>query len=402
MTRTLIRGGCVLSLDPAVGNHLQADVLIEEGRIAEVGGGLRVRDAEVVDAGGCIVMPGFVDAHRHLSESLFRGSGDLSLGHAAIAAHLSPDDAYAATLVGLLGAAAAGITSVADWLDVSGEAAEAARSAHVDSGLRSVLVGEAGSAGSERQSTAVATSLAQLEPVAERRGDGSRIHAHAVGEGTVVAAAAGLGDDVVLVHCSGLGEADFDAIAASGAGVVLAPSSEMARGWPPPRVQSLLDRSLRPGLAIDSELMAPGDMFAPMRATISLQHASYFDRKLAGKGGLPNLLSTREILRHATLDGARVLGLEEVTGSLTPGKAGDLIVLDASRPNIHPVNDPIGAVVWGMDTSNLRWVFVAGRALMRDGRLVADADQVRGLATAARDRVAAAAGLTAGARGGRG
>ena len=114
--------------------------------------------------------------------------------------------------------------------------------------------------------------------------------------------------------------------------------------------------------------MAPGDLFAQMRAAISLQHATVFDRKLAGKAGLPKLMSTRDVIRSATVEGARVAGLDAVTGSIEPGKQADVIVLRTDRPNIFPINDPIGAVVWGMDTSNVDWVFVGGRVADARGR----------------------------------
>jgi cytosine/adenosine deaminase-related metal-dependent hydrolase len=91
-----------------------------------------------------------------------------------------------------------------------------------------------------------------------------------------------------------------------------------------------------------------------------------------------------------------------VTGSLEPGMQADIIVLRTDRPNIFPINDPIGAVVWGMDTSNVDRVFVGGRALLRDGVLEADLDRARRVATEARDRVAAAAGLVVGVAAGGG
>jgi cytosine/adenosine deaminase-related metal-dependent hydrolase len=161
-------------------------------------------------------------------------------------------------------------------------------------------------------------------------------------------------------------------------------------------MQKLIDRGIRPGLGIDDEGMSPGDMFAQMRAAISLQHATLFDLKLAGKAGVPQLLSTRDVIRYATGDGARVAGLGASTGSLEPGKQADIVILRTDRPNIFPINDPIGAVVWGMDTSNIDWVFVGGRALMRNGALEADVSRARKLALAARERVAAASGLLIG------
>jgi len=211
-----------------------------------------------------------------------------------------------------------------------------------------------------------------------------------------------LGGDVTLVHHIALDDADLEAIAASGATVSLAPTSEMTTGAGPLPIQQLLDHDIRPGLGVGDERLTPGDMFAQMRATISLQHATVFDRKLMGKAGLPRLMSTRDVIRSATVEGARVAGLGRVTGSLESGMEGDVVMLRTDRPNIFPVNDPIGAVVWGMDTSNVDRVFVGGRPVMRDGALDADLDRIRDSAMSARDRVAVAAGLVLGAaQGGR-
>jgi cytosine/adenosine deaminase-related metal-dependent hydrolase len=171
----------------------------------------------------------------------------------------------------------------------------------------------------------------------------------------------------------------------------------MAGGLGSPPIQQLVDRHLRPGLGVDDERISPGDMFAQMRATISFQHATVFARKLAGKAGLPRLMSTRDVIRFATVDGARVAGLGRVTGSLEPGKQADIVVLRTDRPNVYPINDPIGAVVWGMDTSNVDWVLAGGRVLMREGRLVADAERARRIATIAAQRGAGAAGIVVGA-----
>jgi cytosine/adenosine deaminase-related metal-dependent hydrolase len=100
------------------------------------------------------------------------------------------------------------------------------------------------------------------------------------------------------------------------------------------------------------------------------------------------------VIRAGTIDGARAIGLAETTGSLEPGKQADLIVLRADRPNIVPVNDPIGAVVWGMDTSNVDWVFVAGRPLMMSGTPTSDRGQAQELAMKALKRESTGAALT--------
>ena len=142
--KVLIKGGTVLSLDRAVGNLVDGDVLIEDGIITEVGPSLRARNAEVVDAADTIVMPGFVDTHRHLWQSLRRTSARRRTRRVrrGLSGEYTPDDIYAATLAGLLQALEAGITTVVDWCDVAGDAAhlEAALTAHADSGLRTVFV----------------------------------------------------------------------------------------------------------------------------------------------------------------------------------------------------------------------------------------------------------------------
>jgi 5-methylthioadenosine/S-adenosylhomocysteine deaminase len=426
-SKTLLSGGCVLTLGARTPNFAQADVLIDDGVVAEVGSGLRARDAERVDATDTIVMPGFVDTHRHASMSLFRNLGDrASSGESRVPAgvsdHYQPEDVYAATLIGLLGAAEAGITTVVDWSHIRSDDgfADAALQAHADAGLRSVFVdtahhrtrqlvtrrADAAGASTSIAFGSVVPTSTDIDGVAGEwalaRELGVRIHAHGGSEGSgrgaisAVAERGLLGRDVTLVHCSELDDADVEAIVASGASVSLAPLSDMASGVGSPPIQQLIDRDIRPGLGVDDERATPGDMFAQMRATISLQHATVFDRKLAGKAGVPRLMSTRDVIRSATVDGARVAGLGGVTGSLEPGMQADVIMLRTDRPNVFPINDPIGAVVWGMDTSNVDWVFVGGRVVMRGGVLAADMQRARNLATIALERVAAASGLIVG------
>lgn len=396
MADVLIKGGCVLTMGRT--NFAEADVLVEDGLVVEVGQRLRSRSARVVDASDTVVMPGFVDAHRHVWKSLFRNSG-YGIDLDRLAGELSPESVYAATMSGLTGAAAAGITTVIDWYDGprGDEHLDAAAAAHRDSGLNTVLVTsqpvsedalptDRVAAAGDDPSVDAATLAGQI---AAARREGRRIHTHARGpetSGAVVRMAEQglLGADVTLVHCSDLGDSDFSAIAASGAGVVLTPFTEMATGVAEPPIQHLLDRGLQSGLGVDDELLAPGDIFAQMRAVISVQHATRFDLKLAGKAGLPKLLSTRDVIKYGTIAGAAAVGLASISGSIEPGKRADLIVLRTDSPNIFPVNDPIGAVVWGMDTSNLDWVFSGGVALMEAGEMVADVAQIRRSVAAAR------------------
>jgi cytosine/adenosine deaminase-related metal-dependent hydrolase len=129
-------------------------------------------------------------------------------------------------------------------------------------------------------------------------------------------------------------------------------------------------------------------MFTQMRSVISLQHALAFDKQLAGDALAPERITTRDVLAYATIEGARANGLAHKTGSLTPGKEADVILLRTDRPNVFPINDPIGAVVWSMDTSNIDSVFVAGKPMKRDGKLLhVDWNAVKRMVTDSRDYV---------------
>ena len=140
--KILLKNGCVLTLDEKIGNFRQADVLIDGSKIAAVGPNLNATDAEVIDASHTIVMPGFVDTHRHLWEGILRNIGcDVPLeGDASYLAFIlntlapayRPEDVYAGNLVSILGAIDAGITTILDWSHIQ------ATPEHADAGIRAL------------------------------------------------------------------------------------------------------------------------------------------------------------------------------------------------------------------------------------------------------------------------
>ncbi|HET6214887.1 MAG TPA: amidohydrolase family protein [Micromonosporaceae bacterium] len=439
--RTLIRGGTVLSMDPAIGNFRQADVLIDGTKIAEVRPGIEATDADVVDASNTVVMPGFVDSHRHMWEGILRNIGtDVPLeGEASYLAFIlgtlapayRPEDAYAGDLVSALGAINAGITTVLDWshIQASPEHTDAVISALKESGLRSVFAygfpwwGEWNPSQPEWFQRAASThfsssdqmlTLALAAPGPEftpfdfakahwelARGVGARITAH-VGVGSFgqhgkvaeMGRAGLLGPDTTYIHCTTLNDDEVQMIVDTGGTISLSVPVEMMMGHGMVPTQRFLDRGLRPSLSVDVETNVPADMFTQMQAVLSLQHALVFDRKLGGEEDVPPAMTTRDVLEWATVEGARANGLQDKVGSLTPGKEADLIMLRTDAINVLPVNDPIGAVVMGMDTSNVDSVFIAGRVMKRGGRLVgADLHRVATLAQQSRDYVVAKSGF---------
>src|SRR6266498_3918644 len=439
--RTLLKDGIVLSLDKKIGNFMKADVLIEGSKIAAVGPNLNAEGAEVIDASNMIVMPGFIDTHRHVWEGILRNIGtDVPLeGDSSYLAFIlntiapvyRPEDAYVGDLVGLYGAIDAGITTILDWshIQATREHADAVIRALQESGLRAVFaygypwwkypdenqdnwIRDVAKQYFSSKDQLLTFGLASPGPefipfdFAKSQWElGREVGAHItvhVGVGTAgklgklkeMGDAGLLKDDTTYIHCTTLSDDEIQMIVDTGGTFSLASPVEMMMGHGMPPTQRFLDRGLRPSLSVDVETNVPNDMFTQMRSVISLQHAILFDKKLAGADNVPAPLTTRDLLEFATIEGARANGLENVTGSLTPGKQADVIMLRIDKPNIFPINDPIGAVVWGMDTSNVDSVFVAGKALKQNGELLnVDLNRIEKMAYASRDYVVSKSGF---------
>jgi cytosine/adenosine deaminase-related metal-dependent hydrolase len=163
----------------------------------------------------------------------------------------------------------------------------------------------------------------------------------------------------------------------------------MAMGHGTPPTAKALAHGLRPSLSIDVVTTVPGDMFTQMRflfaqARLEAHEAAF----AAGSEEEPTLLTSREVLEFATIEGARVTGLADRTGSLTPGKQADVVVLRCDHSNTWPVIDPVSTVVHQADTRNVDTVFVAGERLKDRGRLLSgDLQRARDLASSSLDHL---------------
>jgi 5-methylthioadenosine/S-adenosylhomocysteine deaminase len=433
--RVLLRGGHVLSMDPEIGDVFGGDVLIEDERIAAVGNGLDPGDAEVVDASECIVIPGFIDSHRHTWETVIRGiAPDVSLAGYfdvvldQLAPAYRPEDVYAGNYLGSLEAIDAGVTTVLDWSHINStpEHADAAIHGLRDAGLRAVYCyGNPNTCLADWWYTSTLKAPEDIRRVREQyfstddglitlamgtRGPGFCTPevvqhdwelAREVGAPISVHVGMGphagrfsmvsqlnemglLGPDTTYIHCNYLSNDEFKLIADTGGKISIAPTVEMIMGHGTPPTAQALAHGLRPSLSIDVVTTVPGDMFTQMRFLFAqarlLAHEAAF---AAGDEEEPVLLSSRDVLEFATIEGARVCDLDDRTGSLTPGKQADVVVLRCDHTNTYPVIDPVSTVVLQADTRNIETVFVAGRALKRDGQLVAaDLRRARDLASA--------------------
>ncbi len=443
--RILLKGGCVLTLDPDIGNYRQGDVLIEGTKIASVGPRLKVADAEVIDASNMIVMPGFIDTHRHIWEGILKNiAPDALLDEyfrdilGVLAPVYRPQDAYAGNLVSALGAIDAGVTTLLDWSHIQNtpEHTDAAISALQESGLRSVfaygtpnldmtawwhdsslkhphdvkrVAKQYFSANDQLLTLALAPRGPEFTTFDVSKHDwelarevGVRISVH-VGVGVAgkfgklgaMGRAGLLGPDTTYIHCCTLSDEELQMIADTGGTVSIAAPVEMQMGHGMPPVQRCLDRGLRPSLSVDVETTVSGDLFAQMRSVLTLQRGQVNELRLQGKENLPAMLTSRDVMEFATIEGARANGLDHKVGTLTPGKEADVIMLRTDRINVLPINDPIGVVVRGMDSSNVDSVFIAGKARKRRGQLLdIDLSRVNRLAYESRDYVVTKSGFT--------
>jgi 5-methylthioadenosine/S-adenosylhomocysteine deaminase len=412
--RVLLKGGVVLTMDPKLGDFEKADVLIEGSKIAAVGPNLQAAASEI-DASNMIVMPGFVDSHRHIWQGQLRNilpNGRLDpdyirdIGGTARGVY-RPEDVYAGDLLTAWGALNSGITTLLDWSHISNtpEHSDAAIQGLRESGIRSVYAYGTGAAGPKNQypgdikrlrqqyfssedqllTLALATAFDPKHWAAARE-VAAPITLHVNGTGLLLPLAKLMGPDVTYIHCCNLTPEEWKLIADTGGGVSLAAPIEMEMGHGVPPFQQTLDRKIPLSLSNDVETEIPSEFFTQMRTAFLLQRMLIFQRDRAGEKNVPSLMTVKQVVEVATMGGAKVNHLERKVGSLTPGKEADVILLKADAINVMPLNHAYGAVVLGMDTSNVDTVFVAGRVRKWKGALVGvDVVHLRRLAEQSRD-----------------
>jgi 5-methylthioadenosine/S-adenosylhomocysteine deaminase len=425
--RILIKGGVVLTLDRAVGDFASGDVLIEDGKISAVRPDIAAVDAVVVDAANRIVMPGFIDTHHHFYQGILRNilsNGLLNPDYSrdisnALTAPYRPADVYAGTLISALGMIDMGTTAAVDTSQVNHtpEHSDAGVRALQESGLRAVYAYSRG-AGPDAQYPQDLTRLRKayfssqdqlltlalggnldVQQFSFARKQGVRMVCHGVRDETEKvlfqlgnAKLLGPGDE--YIHCTHLSSDAWRLIKDTGGQVSLAVPIEMAMGHGMPPIQEALDHGLSPSLSSDVDVTMAQDPFTVMRACFTLQRLNVLQRARRGEQNLPPLLTTRDVLEFATLNGARCLSLESKVGSLAPGKEADIVMFATDRLNVWPLNNVPGAVVNLMNPMNVDTVFIAGKVRKWRGGLVGvDVARVLRLVEEARDGVISRAGF---------
>jgi 5-methylthioadenosine/S-adenosylhomocysteine deaminase len=425
--RILLKGCVILSVDPQVGDFATGDILIEDGKIRDIGRAIAVSDTSVavVDAANRIAIPGFVDTHSHSYQGLLRDtlpSGIVDPDYNRdiqnnITLQYEPADAYAGMLSTALALLDMGTTTMVDLSQVNHtpEHSDALIQALHDAGTRAVF-GYSRGAGprsqypqdidrlrktyfnSSDQLLTLALGVA-LDPAiyqfARKEGVRAIAHVRLNSEPLLALGRAGLlrpGDE--FIHCTHLNDAAWRLIKDSGGRTSHSPPLEMAMAHGMPSIQDTLDHGLEPSLSSDHAATVGQDMFGMMRTAFDLQRLFILQRRRNGEQNAPPLLTPRQVLEFATIAGARCAALDAKVGSLTPGKDADIVLLRTDRLNVWPVNNAPSAVVNIMNPGHVDGVFIRGKVKKWRGSLTdVDVARVLRLTEAARDAVLSRSGF---------
>jgi 5-methylthioadenosine/S-adenosylhomocysteine deaminase len=412
----LIKGGTIVTMDRE-DSIVCGDLLIRDGRIADLGNNIDADASEVIEAGGCAVLPGFVQTHIHLCQTLFRGAADdLSLidwlkkrvwpmeaAHTAESIRASAQLSVAELVKG-------GTTS-ALTMETVRHTEEVLRVVE-ESGFRAIVgkcmmdKGDGVPEGlCEKTSESIRESVALIEKWHGRAGgrvgccfaprfaisctrellsevsELSRkhqvmIHTHAAeskNECEMVESETGRrnvayldslgisGAHVLLAHCVHLDEQEVATLARTQTNVAHCPSSNLKLGSGVARITEMLSRGISVSLGADGAACNNRlDMFTEMRTAALLQ------KVVQG----PEALPASRALRMATIDGARSLGLEREIGSLETGKRADVIVIDLDQIHLSPRHDVVSALAYSAIASDVRTTIIDGQVVMRNGELL--------------------------------
>lgn len=412
----LIKGGTLITMDDC-DSIVRGDLLIRDGRIASVGETGGTADV-VIDAAGCGVLPGFVQTHIHLCQTLFRGAADdLSLldwlkkrvwlmeaAHTAASVRASARLGVAELIKGGTTCALTMETvnhteEVFKVVEETGFRATVGKcmmdqgadvpaalhedtNASIDESLRLLTAWHGKDDGRIRYCFAPRFALSCTKELLSRvaelsRKHGVMVHTHASenkNECALVEQETGLrnvayldsvgltGSHAVFAHCVHLDNEEFNILQKSRTNVAHCPSSNLKLGSGIAPIATMLDRGISVSLGADGAACNNRlDMFTEMRSMALLQKA------LHG----PEVIAANQALRIATIDGARALGLEKQIGSLEVGKRADVIVVNLESLHATPqAKDLVSAVVYSAQTADVKSVLVGGSVLMNDRELL--------------------------------
>jgi 5-methylthioadenosine/S-adenosylhomocysteine deaminase len=403
----LLKAGTIISLDPNIGNLVQGDVLIRGKKIEAIAPKIDAGSADVIDAANCILIPGFVDAHRHAWEGQLRRinpnaatlAAYYKATHSSFGTHYRPQDIHIGNLLTALGCIDSGITCMIDNSHNARTPAhsDAAVEALMESGIRAVHASGAPQGGDwdkrwpndlprlQKQYFSSDDQLLTLgmfarpnkEHWAAARKLGLRIYTELTGTRMgVMLTGFGkeklVGPDNTFNHCGKLPDGAWLVLKGSGAQVNVCPRSDSQYGLGDgfPAYQAAVDHGLKPGFSVDNETSYSTDMFTEMRVAFHMQRAVITNSAGKKEPNLPAVANVNDMLKCATVNGAACAGLSAKIGTLTPGKEADIVVIRADTINLYPSNNAIGSVVAAADRSNVDTVIIGGRVRKFRGEMI--------------------------------
>lgn len=434
--KMLIKNGLVVTLDGPRGDGEKLAILLEGPRIVAIDREIEAGDAEIVDASNMLVMPGFVDTHRHTWQTMLRGlASDWSLAQYAKGVHATfkhlytPSDIYLGNLLGRIEALSSGITTMLDWSHgiSSPEHADAAAQGLIDAPGRSVF-GYSAHFGFPNN-TPIDEDLRRLRETVFSRNDGLvtlalglrgpqytsierteadvRLARDLDLNVTVHGGSAGWGKNrpvgrmferglldrrTTVVHCNTIGDDEIAMMGDCGCTASVSPFVEIQMGFGWPATGRLLARGIRPSLSIDTCTAVCGDMFRTMNTALIAQRGLDNEEKGSAPDQQGLDLRCRDVVEFATIEGARACGLDRRIGTLEVGKEADLIFLKMDDPTVFPVNYPLGMVAISGHPGLVDSVMVAGQFVKRGGHLIGvDLPRLQALGVDSRERLIARA-----------
>jgi cytosine/adenosine deaminase-related metal-dependent hydrolase len=404
--RALIKGGTIVTMDSKIPNLSTGDVLVDGGRIAAVGMNLQSDGAEVIDASGSIVMPGFIDAHHHMWLGVMRRMmpdvddlfAYIDVVAEKLGAHYRPLDMYLSTKLTAVASLDAGVTTIIDACHSSRSPGhtDAALDALDDAGIRALHM--VGAAMDKKAPTAHLP--ADLKRLAEDWNQGAglvrvglfgqlkldwwavardlemRVLTEFIGDlarlGPEFAKPGVLGPHNIFNHCTRVPQDTWKMFADAGVSITVNPRSDALFGFDDETFayQQAIDHGLTPALGIDLDTAFGSDLFGEMRALFGQQRSAMRYRRFRGEENVPAPISVEAVLKAATVNGARAAGLESEVGTLTPGKQADIITVRTNGVAVFPVSNAIGTIVQAVERSDVDTVMVAGEIRKRAGKLV--------------------------------
>lgn len=423
MSKTLIRDATVITVDPQRSSFTPGAILIAGNEIADVGPSDAVCERNpspdvVIDGRGKVVLPGFVSAHNHVGYAVFRGRAE-DIGYAPAQRLYNPmallmqrDERRAIGSLAIAELLRGGTTTIlemeeevdvfAPFIERVGMRAAMGVMVHdididrmtagetiFDEAVREQQLAQAigfaqtWNGKAEGRITAMMTAnatltsspalLRALRDAADRLSVRLSIHIgtgeeqavrdlHGIGSFAYAREHGFLAEDVVAVHCNKITDADGQVLADTGASLAHCPHMNQFRGSIAP-VADLRARGVNVGLGIDNYF---SDYFDLIRSCIAVARINAND---------PTVLPANEALGLATIDAARALGLDRLTGSLEVGKRADLQIVDMRRYGLMPVNDPLRTLVYHAHARDVETVMVDGRTVVRDGEVVGESEE---------------------------